>query len=54
MIYNVVINKRVRNMRVCVVLKRPEGGENFLTKLLERVFAGKKQAQPSPVAQKVG
>ncbi len=52
--YSVVISKRVKNIRVCVVLKRPEGNENLVTKLMERIFAGKKQAQSSPGMQKVG
>jgi len=50
--YAVVINKRVKNMRVVMILKKIHGNENFLQKLFVRMFSGKKQAQPTPALQK--
>jgi hypothetical protein len=41
MIYNVRINKRVKYIRIYTVLKHVRGGQNMLTKLFARVFAGK-------------
>ncbi len=50
--YAVTINRRVKNMRVVVVLKKLHGNENFVTKFLMRMFAGNKQDQSSPAMQK--
>jgi hypothetical protein len=49
--YAVIINKRMRNMRVVVVLRKIHGQENFLEKFVMGLFSGKKQEQ-SPVMRK--
>ncbi|MGC8572132.1 MAG: hypothetical protein ACP5RI_00315 [Candidatus Micrarchaeia archaeon] len=43
MIYRVIINKKVRNIKVVHILKRLEGNMNLLTRLFVKIFAGKKK-----------
>lgn len=50
--YAVVINTRVRNTRVVMVLKKIHGNENFVTKFLARMLAGNKQAESASATQK--
>jgi hypothetical protein len=43
--YAVVINKRVKNMRVVAIVKKLHDNETFLTKFLMRILERRKEAQ---------
>ena len=43
--YSIRINKRTKNIRVYMIVKRMQGNPNVLTKLFMKIFAGRKKEE---------